>query len=159
MIKLNPSVYLAGPITGLTYDEGQDWRELVAADLADAGITAYSPLRSKNYLRAFGELEGGGSAGCSYLGVNPLSEPAGIMTRDRFDCMGRDMILMNVIGATRVSIGTMIEAGWADASRTPIVLAMEPGNIHAHAMLEQAAGFVVPTLEEAVAVVKAVLLP
>lgn len=156
---MTKSVYLAGPITGLTYDDGADWRESVAADLADVGIEAFSPLRAKNYLREFGELQAGGSAGANYVGVNPLSEPQGITTRDRFDTTGRDVVLANLVGAERVSIGTMIELGWADASRTPIILAMEPGNIHAHAMVEAVAGYIVPTLDEAVAIVKAILLP
>ena len=156
---MTKTVYLAGPITGLTYDEGSDWRVKIAAELAAVGIEAFSPLRAKKYLREYGKLDAGGSAGCSYLNASTLSNPAGITTRDRFDCTGRDMVLANLVGAERVSIGTMIELGWADATRTPIVLAMEPGNVHAHAMVETVAGFVVPTLEEAVEVVKAVLLP
>jgi len=152
-----PSVYLAGPITGLTYDEGNDWRERVEADLFLAGITAWSPLRAKHFLREIGVLDSAGTPDSAYIGLNPLSEPKGITTRDRFDTMRSDMVLMNLVGATRVSIGTMIEAGWADAARVPLVVAMEDDNVHRHAMLNEVAGFIVPTLEEAVAVVKAVL--
>lgn len=155
----NPTVYLAGPITGLTYDEGADWRDEVAADLAAVGITGFSPLRSKNFLRAIGVLDAAGTPDSAYLGLNPLSEPKGITTRDRFDCTRCDVVLLNLIGATRISVGTMIEAGWADGARRPIVVAMEEDNIHRHAMLNEVAGFIVPTLAEAVAVVKAVLLP
>jgi len=154
-----PQVYLAGPITGLTYDDGNDWRVSVADELASVGIIGWSPLRAKHFLREIGVLDAAGTPDSAYIGLNPLSEPKGIMTRDRFDTTRSDMVLMNLIGATRVSIGTMIEAGWADAARVPLVVAMEPDNIHRHAMLNEAAGFIVPTLEEAVAVIKAVLLP
>ena len=34
------TVYLAGPISGLTYDGVVDWREAVARELADVGIKA-----------------------------------------------------------------------------------------------------------------------
>lgn len=156
---VNPSVYLAGPITGLTYDGGNEWRVGVAAKLAEAGITAWSPLRAKHFLREIGVLDSAGTPDSAYIGLNPLSEPKGIMTRDRFDTTRSDMVLMNLLGAGRVSIGTMIEAGWADAARVPLVIAMEQDNIHRHAMLNEAAGFIVETLEEAVAVVKAVLTP
>ena len=152
-------VYLAGPITGLTYDGGNEWREEVKADLADVGIEAYSPLRAKHFLRAIGVLDSAGTPDSKYIGLNPLSEPKGITARDRMDTMKSDLVLMNLVGAERISIGTMIEAGWADAARVPLVIAMEEDNIHRHAMLNEAAGFIVPTLEEAVAVVKAVLLP
>lgn len=154
-----PTVYLAGPITGLTYDEGNDWRIAVAADLLEDGIIGLSPLRAKNFLRQIGVLDAAGTPDSAYIGLNPLSEPKGIMTRDRLDSTRSDMVLMNLVGATRVSIGTMIEAGWADGARVPLVVAMEDDNIHRHAMLNEAAGFIVPTLEQAVAVVKAVLLP
>lgn len=153
------SVYLAGPITGLTYDEGQDWREIAVEELADVGIEAYSPLRAKKHLRALGVLDNAGRPDSAYLGLNPLSEPQGITTRDRFDCMGKDMVLANFLGATTVSIGTCIELGWADAARRPIVAVMEEDNIHRHAMVNTVAGFIVPTLEDALTVCKAVLLP
>jgi nucleoside 2-deoxyribosyltransferase len=156
---MNPSVYLAGPITGLTYDDGNDWRETARLELEGVGITGWSPLRSKQFLREIGVLDSAGTPDSAYIGLNPLSEPKGITTRDRFDTMRSDLVLMNLLGAERVSIGTMIEAGWADAARVPLVVAMETDNVHRHAMLNEVAGFIVPTLEEALAVVKAVLIP
>lgn len=154
-----PTVYLAGPITGLTYDDGNDWREDVAMDLRGSGIVAFSPLRAKHFLREIGVLDSAGTPDSAYMGLNPLSEPKGITARDRFDCTRCDVVMVNLLGAQRISIGTMIEAGWADAARRPIVVAMEPDNIHRHAMLNEVAGFIVPTLKEAVAVVRAVLTP
>ena len=153
-----PSVYLAGPITGLTYDDGQDWREYAKGLLAP-DIDAYSPLRAKAHLSALGVLDNAGKSDSKYLGLNALSEPQGITARDRFDCTGRSMVLVNFLGATQVSVGTCIELGWADGARRPVVIAMEEDNIHRHAMVNQIAGFIVPTLEDAVTVCKAVLLP
>jgi len=58
-----------------------------------------------------------------------------------------------------VSIGTMIEAGWADSYRKPIVLVMEEeGNVHDHAILNEAVGFRVGSLEAGVNIVRALLL-
>ena len=157
--RTRPSVYLAGPITGLTYDEGQDWRLEAKAWLDAHGIDGYSPLRAKTHLRELGVLDNAGTPDSAYIGLNALSEPAGITTRDRFDCMGRSMVLVNFVGAEKVSIGTCIELGWADAARVPLVIAMEEDNVHRHAMVNSVAGFIVPTLSEALTVCKAVLLP
>jgi nucleoside 2-deoxyribosyltransferase len=154
-----PSVYLAGPITGLTYGESSDWRDAVKEELDDAGIAAFSPLRMKGYLESFGVLSAKGQDGYNYSGAHPLSEDKGIMTRDRFDVRTRDMVLANFLGAERVSIGTCIEIGWADAFRKPVVAVMEDDNVHRHAMLDEGCGFVVKTLDQAVEIVKAVLLP
>lgn len=157
-MSARPSVYLAGPITGLTFDDSVEWRDYAKQDLDDAGIDAFSPLRVKGYLRAFGELDAG-TDNSKYAGVHPLSNAAGIMARDRNDVRSRDMVLANFIGAERISVGTCIEIGWADAWRKPIVAVMEEDNIHRHAMLNQACGFIVPTIEDAIEIVKAVLLP
>lgn len=149
-----PTVYLAGPITGSTFDQASEWRDDVAKYLGVVGIDAFSPLRVKQYLRDQGTLEK------QYSGLHPLSDDRGIMTRDRFDVRTRDMVLANFLpGSERVSIGTCIEIGWADAYRKPVVAVMDEANVHRHAMIMEAIGYVVPTLEEAVEIVKAVLLP
>jgi len=151
------TVYLAGPITGLTYDGATDWRHAVAADLNSVGIKGLSPMRGKDYLAALkGPISGTGEE-YAHLGV--LSLPRGVMTRDRFDATRCDVLLVNLLGATAVSIGTVLEIGMADVVRTPIVCAMEPsGNPHEHMMISEAIGYRVPTLADAVHVVKAILL-
>ena len=117
------------------------------------GVTGLSPMRAKKYLGKETSLKD------SYAS-HPLSTPKGIVTRDRWDATRADIVLVNVLGATRVSIGTMMELGWADAYRVPIVLVMESsGNPHDHGMVREVAGFVVPTLDEALAIVKALLPP
>lgn len=153
---MRPVVYMAGPISGLTFGECTDWRIHAKAELANAQINAVSPLRGKDFLAQFGKL----SSTCeSYGEVSPLSSARGIMTRDRFDATRCDVLLVNLLGAERVSIGTCLEIAWADLQRTPIVCAMEPsGNVHEHAMLSEAIGFRVATLDEAIAVVKAILV-
>ncbi len=153
-MKSNFLVYLAGAITGLTFDSAEDWRAMARADLAAAGIKALSPLRGKEYLRGIPAL----TADCKGYGdINVMSSPRGIMTRDRYDAMRCDVLLVNLLGADRVSIGTVMEIAFADAVRTPIVMAIEPsGNPHEHAMISEAVGFRVPTLEGALHVVKAI---
>lgn len=142
-------VYLAGPIKGLEYSIATDWRNDVTNRLAEHGIVCASPMRGKSYLAHEQEL------GDKY-DAHILSTAKAIVTRDRWDTTTCDLVLMNVIGAERVSIGTMIEAGWADASRVPIVLAMEDGNVHDHGMLTEIAGFRTLSLVEAVETIIAI---
>lgn len=144
-------VYLAGPISGLTYDAAQDWRQQFA-EACDPRIECFSPLRSKDYLRKYGALEG------SY-DESPLSSEKGITSRDRYDCMGADLVLFNLLGTQRISVGTMIEIGWADAVRVPSVIVMEKeGNPHDHPMVRSATNFRVETLGDAKKIVEAILL-
>jgi nucleoside 2-deoxyribosyltransferase len=150
-------VYLAGPITGLTFDTATDWRKQASDELWKSYIKCFSPLRGKEYLA---QLEGTISGtGEEYAHLGVLSLPKGVITRDRFDATRCDVLLVNFLGATQVSIGTCFEIAWADAARIPIVCAMEEkGNPHIHMMVLEAIGYKVPTLAEALHIVKAILI-
>lgn len=149
------SVYLAGPISGLTFGECTDWRKHAVESLEIVGIKAWSPMRHKDYLANMGALPAVLPANMKKV----MSRPKGIISRDRFDCTRVDAILMNLVGAKTVSIGTMMELAWADLSRIPVVCAIEEsGNVHEHSMVDEAINFRVPTLEEAIQVVKMILL-
>jgi nucleoside 2-deoxyribosyltransferase len=150
-----PKVYLAGPISGLVYAGAQDWRDGVAAELFNRGLIGYSPLRAKSYLKSKGVIEQG------YEG-HPLSTDRGITSRDRYDVMSCDAVLFNFLGSgDRISVGTLIEMGWADAFRKPSVVVMEPAlqNKHDHPMLRECTGFRVTTLSEAIEVLDRILNP
>ena len=146
----SPLVYLAGPITGLSYAGATDWREAATLRLARSAIKALSPLRGKLYLEGMTDIP-------DSLDV-PLSTPKGITTRDRWDCLRCDVLLVNFLGATKVSIGTCMEIAWVDTRHIPIVIAMEEGNPHSHAMIRECAGFILPDLDQALSYVEAMLL-
>lgn len=151
-------IYLAGPISGLTYEGCTNWREKVqsAFDILESKhavhIDVFSPMRSKSYLDSEDIIDG------SYEN-HPLSCQKGITTRDRFDCTNADLILVNLLGAEKISIGTVMEIAWADANRIPIVVAMEKYSLHDHPMIRECAGFIVNSLEEAVIVSASILSP
>ena len=147
-------IYLAGPITGCMYEDATDWRTWFSDTLAqvvspDAAYCA-SPMRGKHYLRDTGPIAVMGHP-------SPLSTNRAIMTRDHWDCMTADIIVANLLGTEKVSIGTVMEIGWAHAYRKPLVLVIEAGNLHQHPMVLEAAGFTVTTLEEAVHVCHVIL--
>ena len=135
--------YLAGPITGTSYDGSTSWREAATVELAKHGITGLSPMRGKDYLANRTSIS-------DAYDEFALSTQKAVVTRDRWDCQRSDVVVVNVLGAERVSIGTVMEFGWADAARRPIILAMQEGNPHDHAMVREVAGFIVPSLEAAV---------
>lgn len=143
---MSKSIYLAGPISGKSYGEATEWRKQAALYLMD-DIVPLSPMRGKEYLAGNPDIKGDYDAGRE-PGI--FSTPAAIVARDRFDTMVRcDAVLFYLLGADKVSIGTMIEIGWADASRKPIILVIEKeGNIHDHAMVRQVAGFRTDDLRE-----------
>ena len=146
--------YLAGPIARKTYDESEQWRDYVKERLPEE-IKCYSPLRAKQFLRDHGLI---GVTQDTY-DENPLATAKGIMTRDHFDCFTSDLILCNLLGATSVSIGTVIEIAFSYAYRKPLVVCIEKGNIHNHPMIREATGYSCDNLDEAIHIVKSILLP
>jgi len=151
MFKPQFLVYLAGPITGLQYDDAIDWRRHVERLLHRNDIGVLSPLRNKQYLAVAGPLSAEGYPGYA------LSTKKGLTIRDRNDVRRCDLVFANLLGATRVSIGTMIELGWADAFQKPTIVVMDLSNIHKHAMVDTVAGWIVPTLEAGLGLIPQVL--
>lgn len=146
------TVYLAGPITGTTYDGCTNWRQYVMDHLPE-GIVGLSPMRHKDYLLNETQVQ-------DTYENSILSCQRGIFARDSWDCRRCDAILVNLLGAERVSIGTVMEIAWGHAFHKPIVLVMEENNnIHEHAMIREACPFRARSIEEAIEVLTALFVP
>lgn len=141
-------VYLAGPIAGLSYGAATDWRGLVSSDLNSDKVECLSPMRGKAFLKETQVLSAGGYQ------HNAMSTDKGINRRDFFDCTRADCVLINFLGAQKVSIGTVMEVAWAFQARKPVVCVMEPGNVHEHCMINDCITYKVGTLEEASRLIK-----
>ncbi len=154
---MKPTVYLAGPITGTSYQGCTDWREAARRELADVGIVGLSPMRGKEYLSHIKEFTMDGD---KYKPFSIMSSNRGIMTRDRWDATRCDVLLVNFIDAPRVSIGTCMEIAWADLARIPVVAVMEAdgSNKHEHGMILEAIGYKCATLDEALRCIKIMLV-
>ena len=150
-----PRVYLAGPIAGVDYDVAVDWREYATERLTARGIECLSPMRAKHALkgkRISRDYKKYQDHGQSYTA-------SGIMTRDHTDILRADALLVNLLGASMPSMGTIIEMAWAYAYRKPAVVAIEAnGNPHGnHPMLAAAMPFRLETLDQAIDTVAIVL--
>lgn len=145
-------IYLAGPIAGLLYEDSNRWRDEFVELCHFTDWEIASPLRYKQFLKSEGEL------GQSY-DYHPLTTSKGLTTRDRYDVMTCDIVVANMIFEKTISIGTMIEVGWADAWRKPIVMICEHEGVYdSHAMLNHLVGYYVRTVHEAFEVANAILL-
>ncbi|HKJ72685.1 MAG TPA: nucleoside 2-deoxyribosyltransferase [Alphaproteobacteria bacterium] len=158
-----PIVYLSGPMTGQEYEEAESWRGAAAALLGIDGIAVSSPMRGKEALKGCGPL-GGETAEIMNCGSRAITQ------RDRYDVRNADAMLVYFDAYTdRVSVGTMIELGWADAFSVPVVVGYNPytpedlmTTIRAqieHPIVEGIAGWVVPGLGQATEVLRQLLGP
>lgn len=131
-------VYLAGPITGQTFDEAADWREAFLDQLFSVGLMGLSPMRGLEKFRVPGPLP------------STFDEGKAAMLRDLYDIRRSDAVVVNLLGAERVSVGTMCELGYAYALGKFIVVVMNDVNPwHDHLFVHEMASQVVPTLDDA----------
>lgn len=120
-------MYLAGPITGLSYGAAKNgWREQFFNLLGGyhSAIDCFSPMRQKEFLKD-AQCVSGSAAELENI-EHALARPLGILTRDFNDVTKRDAMVACFLGATRVSIGTVWEIGVAFSHRKPVVVVMEP---------------------------------
>lgn len=152
---MRPRVYLAGPIGGLSYEEATTWRNQAKQALADVGIAGYSPMRAKDFLESMAAMPSRPN-----VYNHPLATSKGIMARDHNDAVRADAILVNFLGAEQVSLGTAMELAWAFEHHIPVVVVSEPDNINVHhPMASEAINYLVPTLSEALDIIKTICLP
>ena len=159
------NIYLSGPITGLNYGEATNWRDYAKEQLEAIcparRVDVFSPMRSKDYLAKFDNLAGRGD---DYAHLHQLSSKRGIWARDSMDTANADLLLVNLLGAKIVSIGTMFEVAWACSPfaprKIPIVVVMEDeGNIHEHWFVEMATDFRVNNLAAGIHLSRQILFP
>ena len=153
---MKPIVYLAGPIAGTLYADVVDWREQAAVYLNFRNIETLSPMRGKEALAGNGRVADTFRA---YDQLGAFYTSKGIMTRDHTDVKRVDALLVNLLGATKPSLGTIMELAWAYAYGKPAVVVIErEGNVHDnHPMIHEAIGFRVETLDEGIDAVAVIL--
>ena len=146
-----PTVYLAGQITDLTYDDAKSWRDVAARALRVGGIAPICPMRAQEHLRAQGVLVG------SYEDHVTTTARA-IMHRDHYDCHRCDVVIANVLDMDRTSAGTTMELAWAYHAHKPVILVERAGGIHcSHPMIAESVTYRVDTVAEAVRLAVALL--
>jgi hypothetical protein len=175
-----PSIYLCGPISGLTYGEAAEgWRLAFARQIesqAPGCIDLYSPLRHKGRLAEIGVIaeRSDGTAYCNRDGTDqhdPMLTERAIIAKDKLDCRRSSMIVAGFLGAKTKSAGSLIEFGWSDAWDIPILLIMEKtgsmrtpsgepiNNPHEHLFVTGIASWRTDNIAEAAYMARTLLLP
>lgn len=146
-------VYLSGPITGLTYQQARfTWRNDFA-DMLSNGVTPLSPMRHEGHLAEMGNV-----------GIEPdnlpkhlFSHPKMIVTKDFLDIDECTIMVVYLLGAEKVSQGTLIEMGYAYAKSKTIITITDDSNIHNTPFIGVISSVIVPTLKDAAIIVNSLL--
>lgn len=136
-------VYLVGPVTGYKFEVVAKWRHDFIVNPPE-GMVGIDPLRKRPDLATAGVI-------ASEYPEHRLASKEGILAQNRFDVERSDGILANFTGATRLSLGSVIESAWAYLWRKPTVMVMEEeGNPHDHPWMRGCAQRVVSTIQEGI---------
>ncbi len=138
-------VYLAGPILGQTEREAKDWRQYVAGELGNHRLVGISPLRCEPI---HGERYGLGSPD------EKFGTARAIASKNLFDVRRCDATLAYM---PFWSHGTVVELAWAHAMGKPTILVADRPEIAGHPVVNACAGWVVPTLDDAIEILIGVL--
>lgn len=151
-------VYLAGPMSGLPFEECRKWR-----DKATRYLSRLKDTRTRehlyhvlNPLRGHKELEGKECQPC----YDDTSAEREDIRRDRYDVARCDIVLADMTDSEitgRPSIGTICELDQAHIQGKFIIVVMKPGNVHWHAFIKDLAGVIPSSLDAALQYMKNVL--
>lgn len=152
-------VYLSGPITGLTYKDARfGWREKFQNMLEDS-IVVLSPMRHEGHLAEMKKVP----IEPSNLPTHLFSHPKMIVTKDFLDIEQCTIMVVNLLGAKKVSQGTLIEYGYATAKGKTIITiaegldAVSIDKVHNTPFLGVISDVVVPTLKDAAIITNSLL--
>ena len=168
-------IYLAGPITGLDWKSATEWRKDLIERFKDASTgkinyIGLSPLRGKEYLEKEDDIK-------NRYDKHKMLTAKAITDRDINDIRRSNLVIVNFIGAKKISIGTVLEIGAAKALNIPIILIMEDEkqeeffnesvsitelnsninvkylsefkNVHDHSMIRESSSIIASNIDEA----------
>jgi nucleoside 2-deoxyribosyltransferase len=148
-------VYLSGPIWGRSYSEATEWRNEVYEVLSDYA-EVLDPMRDRHLAPGASEDEPILTALVSE--DMTLATDRGIVARDYYDTITSNLLIINLLGAERVSTGTVSEMAWAYHLRIPMIVIVEPtGNPHDHAFIREMTSYRVDSIDRAIRVAKSLM--
>ena len=147
-----PVVYVAGPMSHLSWEEMNGWREAVRRALPDCEVL--SPLRGKGWIKNMP------AALTSKEYPEPFGNSKAITRRDHWDVTHSDLIIVNAHGRRDGGVGraTVCEMAWAWDHQIPIILVVDKGDpFQDHVFIKEFSLEIVPDLETAISLARTLL--
>lgn len=145
------TVYLAGPIAGCDLGEANNWRKYVSDCLQQHNIKGISPLRCEPLI---------GERYATGYDDPRFGTARAIASKNFLDVQMCDMTLCYLprsLNERRLSVGTVLELGWAHALRKPTILVSDYPFLTEHPVVQANAGWILPDLNSAIEVITGVL--
>lgn len=139
---MRPKLYLSHPISGLTPDESFAYFDMMI-DRLGLVFNVLNPLAGKGDTFR-------GAPGWTGVEQHPVTKQHAIFARDLWAVSTSDFVFVDLTWSKIVSIGCVMELGWAAMLHKHTVLALNHGNMHEHAFVLEAATVRFESADEAV---------
>lgn len=140
---MTKSVYLSGPMQGLTVAVARDtWRRRATSLLSARGIELIDPLRDVGRDFADHEVLGSGGRTTASFMTDRFA-----YSRDQRDVERCDGLLAVFENTRRVSIGTCFEIAWAAQLHKPLVVVRINDEYHEHLFINESGAAIVDNLD------------
>ncbi len=123
-------IYIAGSISGKSYDEVSEYFSVTRSLLSSWGYKVFSPMTAKGHLRTEKIFRAK-----DYQ--HPISTNRAIVGRDKWMVGQSDVVYFNLSNADIASIGSVFEMAWANEMNKHSVAVIPEDNIHQHAFVLQ----------------------
>ena len=138
------NIYLAGPISGLTKEEAFGWRDCLKNKLEYLpNVRVFAPEQVDF-------LEGHGDGSASYLQEVDRQRGEEAAQKDFNAICCSNIVLFNLLYTRKVSVGTLIEMGWAFTLGKYVLVVLQPGTVYDHSFVHWCANRIVETVDEAI---------
>lgn len=149
---MKPTIYLGGPMSGLTWRDALEWRRTVE-DKLHSQWRLISPVKQQ-VGQDLDEIITVQSQDDNKLLLHHTA--TGVTSQDEFYIDQSDWLLCYFLNAQRVSIGTIWEIGYAWGKGKKILSVVEKGSIHDHPFVRRRSHVFTPNLSEAIEFFKAI---
>ena len=146
------TVYLAGPIDGMTFKGANGWRQYVHDRLLPVGIIGVSPLRCE-------PLRKGQDTYTAAEGVDPkFGTSKAIGSKNIHDVRNCDMTLCFLPGPReRISLGTICELAGAHFINKQTIMVTDDPYLMSHPVIDAMSGWKLSNMDDAIEVIIGVL--
>lgn len=144
---MKPTLYLAGPMSGLTWRQALEWRKQ-ATDILHTHWRIINPVRHQVSVEQLDEIIPCGVQDDSHTALHLCA--TGLCAQDEFYIDQSDWLLCNYLDAVRPSFGTVWEQGYAWGRNKHILSVIEPGSLHDHPFVRRRSHVFTPNLDDAI---------
>lgn len=145
------SVYIAHPVSGMTFEEAFNFFSKMNKTISDMGFKVFDPVS------IYSNKMENKTAICRPHGIdsNIICDHA-LFERCKWMVDKSDIIFMDLTGSIKISIGCIMELAWASKNGCHTIVCVEEESVYQHAFVKESADVIFDRVEMALEYLKSI---